>query len=110
MGLTAKKPYKIVTLDSRYAGSEHFKYMIDCRGNQRDELIFNFRRWFWDTYGPSSEYRMWAPMAARNQMLVSKNLPVLMEVSMLWSWETEHNRARFYVRDDETLSNFILHH
>ena len=110
MGMTAKKPYKIVTLDSRYTGAHYFKYMIDCSGNQRDELIFDFRHWFWDNYGPSLEFRMWAPMVSRNRMLVSKNLPVLMEVSEVWAWETEYNRARFYVRDDKTMSNFILHH
>lgn len=109
MGLQTKF-YKVVTLDSRYTGNQYFKYMIDCRGSQKEVLMFEFRNWFWTNYGASAEFRSWVVLTGRNVIFQSKNIAEPHEISPVWAWESEYNRARIYVKDDETLSNFILQH
>ena len=116
MGMT-KVPdrWKVKKLDSRYTGSQHFKYLIDfntgrCRPDQLQldnphiELQ-HARNWFWTNYGPSGEYEYWAIC----NHVYANNPDLETPVSKLWAWSSTYH-FRIYIKDDTVLSHWVLSH
>ena len=108
------KNYKVQKLDSRYTGSLYFKYLIDFNAGVGNPGVANLdnprirlqlaRNWFWTNYGPSGEYGYWATCIN----VYAKNPGLEVPVSKVWAWDTDYRHYRIYVKDDETLSHWVL--
>lgn len=101
MGLTAAPtPYKVIKLDGRFTGRSHFEYSIDFRNRGSTKAVYErfvrARRWFWEAYGPSAEFGIYV------ELVPSADL------SDRWAWQTEFHQCRIYVKDDATLSGFVM--
>ena len=62
------------------------------------------RNWFYTNYGPSGEYEYWITCF----VVYAKNPELESFVSKVWAWNTDYNHYRIYVKDDATLSHFVL--
>ena len=101
MGLTAAPtPYKVIKLDGRFTGRSHFEYCIDFRNRGSTKAVYErlvrARKWFWDTYGPSAEFSIFVELMPGT------------DLTDRWAWQTEFHQCRIYVKDDATLSGFIM--
>ena len=94
--------FKIKKTDSRYKGANHFKYIIDYGGKYSNNLTFQIHRnWWFDGYGPSCEIEAW-------ERLKSNNTDTEWCIVDTWAWNTEFGNRKIYVKDDNTLSFFVL--
>lgn len=94
---TAKK------IDKRFNGGDHFKYMIDVHRSKlsdtqwpprrhRIEEFVNIRIWAWQTWGESCEISSY----------------MLLQKDYVWSWDSDHNNMRVYLKGDKELAWFLL--
>lgn len=96
--MSARPPYSVVKLDRRFTGRDFFVYSLDYRyGREKIDPFLAHRNWFWETFGPSAEFNLWEK--------VHSDSP---NISCRWAWETNYDQRRIYVRDEETLSPFLL--
>lgn len=93
---------KTKKLDSRYNGYEYFKHLVELKPRyqgptllERREQFCNMREWCWITWGPSAELIMYATSFPRS-------------IDPHWSWDTEHDHLRIYLKGDEELSWFLI--
>ena len=94
--------FKIKKMDSRYNGAKHFKYIIDYGGKYSNNLTFQIHRnWWFDGYGPSCEIEAW-------ERLKLHNTDTEWCIVDTWAWDTEFGNRKIYVKDDDTLSFFVL--
>jgi hypothetical protein len=110
------KNYKVKKLDSRYTGSQYFKYLIDFNAGVGNPGVVNLdnprirlqlaRNWFWTSYGPSGEYEYWATCF----VVYTKNPDLEIPVSKDWAWDTDYGNYRIYIKDDQVLSHWVLAH
>lgn len=111
MGLTAAPtPYKVIKLDGRFTGRSHFEYCIDFRNRGSTKAVYErfirARRWFWETHGPSAEFGIYVELVPS---IVTPGQKIsFTELTDRWAWQTEFHQCRIYVKDDATLSGFIM--
>lgn len=92
---------KVIKLDRRYNGHMVFKYVVEPDMYGKDERIEEFktwREWCWSVFGPSSELGFIRMVPGKTKM----------ESDRVWSWDTEFNNLRLYLKDDATLSAVML--
>lgn len=87
----------LVKLDKRMNGYGHFTHRVDITGSYRDTdiVIYNTRKWLWNTFGPGSEFRMVGWLGRNNIAPIE------------WAWDTEHSNCRIYLKD-QALTQFLL--
>lgn len=114
------KNFKVVKLDGRYKGGQAFKYLIDYRVVDdsiadphrlrlyQDQFLGVHRIWFWESYGPSAEIEPWMVAKLTQFKTDLANTNGLKLFSDNWAWHTDYGYKRIYVKDDETLSAFLL--
>lgn len=99
--------FKVIKLDGRHSGHDNYSHAIDFNvglGNAWRDRTANFldsRIWFWDTFGPGVE------------LVISKNFQFSID-NYNWAWvystESRNHRAKIFVKDETTLSHFLLVH
>lgn len=107
--------YKIRKLDGRYSYREYFKYcivfqpgMLYTRGV---EHFNNTIQWFTQTYGPSTEIRMWKEILDhRNRFgaILLDDEPLPEYVNFNWSWTNGYDDLRIYIKSEKEISFFKL--
>ena len=98
--------FKIKKTDSRYNGHRHFKYIIDYGGKYGDSLTFQIHRnWWFEGFGSSCEIEAWQRHYERNAVALALNDTI---IAKTWAWNTEFGNRKIYVKDDDTLSFFVL--
>ena len=107
--------YKIRKLDGRYSYREYFKYCIVFQpGMLYDRGVEHFNntiQWFTQTYGPSTEIRMWKDILDHRNRFGSVLLdeePLPEYVNFNWSWTNGYEDLRIYVKSGKELSIFKL--
>lgn len=95
--------YKIVRLDSRYAGNSWFNYRLEFTdiGDQKFKHFQELRNWLWETFGPSYE---------RDLVFILRDRTNGYFVYPKWVWHytTKENKPYIYVADDATLAHLQL--
>jgi hypothetical protein len=89
------KNYKVKRLTRQYNGHAHFAYVI--QPNTFDQIasrqqLAEWREWCWATWGPGREL-LWSITGTPDAV---------------WSWDTEHNNRRIYLKTDAELVLFEL--
>ena len=95
--------HKVKKLDKRYNGGDRFRYMIDVNssrpgdgtyGNRIDRIqeYVEIRIWAWQTWGESCEISSYTTLGKE----------------YVWSWDSDHNNMRFYMKGDKELAWFQL--
>lgn len=107
--------YKIRKLDGRYSYREYFKYCIVFPNVQLSyryvEHFNNALQWFVQTYGPSTEIRMWKDILDhRNRFgaVLLDEEPLPEYVNFNWSWSNGYDDLRIYIKSEKELSFFKL--
>jgi hypothetical protein len=87
--------YKVKKITRQYNGYGYFKYLIQPKTFDRianQQQIAEWREWCWDTWGPSREL-LWAIVGAPD---------------VVWTWDTDHDNRRIYLKSDAELVLFQL--
>ena len=89
------KTYRVKQLTRQYNGHTHFKYIIQPTEKNiliaRNQLA-EWREWCWQTWGPGREL-LWSITATPHAV---------------WSWDSEHDNKRIYLKSDAELVLFEL--
>lgn len=93
----------LVKLDKRMNGYGLFTHRVDITGSYRntvqyrdtDIVLYNTRKWLWNTFGPGCEY-------SSVSRLIRHNV-----TDIQWAWDTEHSNCRIYLKD-QALTQFLL--
>ena len=96
---------KIIKLDKRYNGSDHFVYMATPKWQttwtnvDTIDNIRQMREWCWNTFGPSCEYSEYAILANNGR-----------DVNERWSWLTSNKfrSDRILIKNEEDRNWFAL--
>lgn len=96
---------KVIKLDARFAGYQQFKYAVESVSNfktgvplgylENIEEVFEWRKWCWETFGPSLE-REWATHGK------------FRDYEYKWCWFTGPRDCKIYLKSDVELSWFKL--
>jgi hypothetical protein len=99
--------FKVIKLDGRHSGHDNFDYVIDFNVGagiswaNRTANFLDGRIWFWNTFGPGVE------------LVISKNFQFAVD-NYNWAWtystESTNRRVKIFVKDETTLSHFLLVH
>ena len=95
--------HKVKKLDKRYNGGDRFRYMVDVNyskpsdgtyANRIDKIqeYVEIRIWAWQTWGESCEISSYTTLGKE----------------YVWSWDSDHNNMRFYMKGDKELAWFQL--
>lgn len=113
--LNTNMKYKIRKLDGRYSYREYFKYCIVFPNVQLSyryvEHFNNALQWFAQTYGPSTEIRMWKDILDhRNRFgaVLLNEEPLPEYVNFNWSWTNGYDDLRIYIKSEKELGFFKL--
>jgi len=90
-----KMIYKVKKITGQYNGHGHFKYLIQPKifhSIDNRNSIAEWREWCWATWGPSREL-LWA---------------IASTPDVVWSWDTDHDNKRIYLKSDAELLLFQL--
>ena len=113
--LNTSMKYKIRKLDGRYSYREYFKYCLVFPNIQLSyryvEHFNNALQWFAQTYGPSTEIRMWKDILDhRNRFgaVLLNEEPLPKYVNFNWSWSNGYDDLRIYIKSEKELSFFKM--
>lgn len=107
--------YKIRKLDGRYTYREYFTYCIvfwPRMGPEHKGILWynDVKRWFEQTYGPTSEIREWREMLRYHHAFGSylDNTVLPDHVNFNWSYTNGYEDLRIYVKGKKELELFKL--
>lgn len=96
---------KLVTLDKRHSGHEHWKYYVQrprAQPFKESKQVFHlWWEWCWQQWGSSKEMNTFDNDDLFDGVVCS---------NPHWSWQTDErtNRCRIYLRGDAEASMFML--
>ena len=99
-------------LDARYKGYPQWTYCVNrpertsifYRAGTRYEsmqIFFQWRRWCWETWGPSKELYEWLDDMTPRQVGIEDH-------NDHWCWLNDQYSTRIYLRTDAELTLFLL--
>ena len=106
--------YKIRKLDGRYSYREYFKYCIVFQNsmlyNKHVEHFNDTIQWFTQTYGASTEIRMWKDILDHHKRFGSifDQSPLPGYINFNWSWTNGYDDLRIYVKSEKELNFFKI--
>lgn len=101
-----------VKVDGRHKGHPHWKYFVPRPARQAGKIpyptryesmqtFFEWRRWCWETWGPSKEIDNWL------EDLIHRSVPPV-DNNPSWCWVADAYSERIYLRGDAELTMFLL--
>lgn len=103
-----------IKLDARYKGYPQWEYCINrpertskfFQAGTRYEsmqIFFQWRRWCWETWGPSKELSEWLDDATTPRTVIAPE-----DHNPHWCWLNDQFATRIYLRTDAELTLFLL--
>lgn len=95
---------KIRKTDSRFTGSDKFRYYVKIAPSLNEsamEEFFKLRTWCWETWGPAREVNAPVPKDHIENKFTD-------DVSENWGWLNDQYRARIYLKDKNEAALFQL--
>lgn len=99
-------------MDARYKGYPSWQYFISRpfrhgRTNyptryESMQIFFQWRRWCWQTWGPSKELADWLEDTVPRPNVTPE------DHNQHWAWVSDSTNTRIYLRGDAELTMFLL--